>query len=260
MISNTLALKDLHRMPIGEIATLPADQLALLQVETDEALRAAKATRDWLEGAIAQRYADRAQSLRRDAGKNTGTIRFDDGPVIVVADLPKKVDWDQTQLAARPGRAHPRRRGRPHRVRRHRLQGSRTQVHRLARPHSFGLRECPHRAGRQTLLPTHPEQRGVQMTAKTKLDRLREDNCFLADIPDSIRIPALGDRQEEVIKPIEAASIDDIAFAQLALQAKSSALYAEIDALRRIYDMARKNGAVGADNALDAIAKKQGGK
>ncbi len=98
------------------------------------------------------------------------------------------------------------------------------------------------------------------MTAKTKLDRLREDNCFLADIPDSIRIPSLGDRQEEVIKPIGTASIDDIAFAQLALQAKSSALYAEIDALRRIYDMARKNGAVGADNALDAIAKKQGGK
>jgi len=98
------------------------------------------------------------------------------------------------------------------------------------------------------------------MTAKTKLDRLRADNCFLADIPDSIRIPALGDRQREVIKPIETASIDDIAFAQLALQAKSSALYAEMDALRRIYDMARKNGAVGADNALDAIAKKQGGK
>jgi len=100
MISNTLTLKDLHRMPIGEIADLPADQLALLQVEADEALRAAKATRDWIEGAIAQRYADRAQSLRREAGKDTGTIRFDDGPVTVVADLPKKVDWDQTQLAA----------------------------------------------------------------------------------------------------------------------------------------------------------------
>ena len=62
------------------------------------------------------------------------------------------------------------------------------------------------------------------MAAKTKLERLREDNCFLTDLPDTIRIPPLGDRQEEVIKPIEAASIDDIAFAQLALQAKSSAL------------------------------------
>jgi len=100
MISNTLTLRDLHRMPIGEIAALPADQLALLQVEAEEALRAAKATRDWLDSAIAQRYADRAQSLRRDAGKDTGTIRFDDGAVTVVAGLPKKVDWDQAQLAA----------------------------------------------------------------------------------------------------------------------------------------------------------------
>lgn len=98
------------------------------------------------------------------------------------------------------------------------------------------------------------------MTVKTKLERLREDNCFLTDLPDTIRIPPLGDRQEEVIKPIETATIDDLAFAQLALQVKSSALYAEIDALRRVYDMARKNGSLGADNALDAVASKKGGK
>ncbi len=94
---------------------------------------------------------------------------------------------------------------------------------------------------------------------KTKLERLREDNCFLADLPETIRIPPLGDRQEEVTKPIETASIDDIAFAQLALQVKSSALFSEIDALRRIYDMARKNGALGADNAFEAIPVAKGG-
>ncbi len=92
------------------------------------------------------------------------------------------------------------------------------------------------------------------MTAKTKLDCLREDNCFLADIPDTIHIPALGQCQDEVSKPIETATLDYIAFAQLALQAKSSALYGETDALRRIYDMARKNGALGADNALKAVS------
>ena len=92
------------------------------------------------------------------------------------------------------------------------------------------------------------------MTAKTKLERLRKANCFLADIPDTILIPALGQCQDEVSKPIETASIDDIAFAQLALQARASALYGQIDALRRIYDMARKNGALGADNALNAIS------
>jgi len=94
---------------------------------------------------------------------------------------------------------------------------------------------------------------------KTKLERLREDNSFLADIPETIRIPPLGRRQDEVTKPIETASIDDIAFAQLALQARASALYGEIDALRRIYDMARKNGALGADNVLDAIPDTKGG-
>jgi len=92
------------------------------------------------------------------------------------------------------------------------------------------------------------------MTTKTKLERLRKANCFLADIPDTILIPALGQCQDEVSKPIETASIDDIAFAQLALQARASALYGQIDALRRIYDMARKNGALGADNALNAIS------
>ena len=97
------------------------------------------------------------------------------------------------------------------------------------------------------------------MTAKTKLDRLREDNCFFSDLPKTIRIPPLGDRREEVTKPIETASIDELAFAQLALQAKASALYGEIDALRRIYDMARKNGALGANNAIDAIPDTKGG-
>jgi hypothetical protein len=98
------------------------------------------------------------------------------------------------------------------------------------------------------------------MSTKTKLERVRENTLFLADLPDTIRIPPLGDCQEEVTKPIETASIDDIAFAHLALQAEASALYSGIDALHRIHDMARKNGARGADNALDAIDNKEGSK
>jgi hypothetical protein len=98
------------------------------------------------------------------------------------------------------------------------------------------------------------------MSTKTKLERVREDNLFLADLPDTIRIPPLGDCPEEVTKPIETASIDDIAFAHLALQAEASALYGGVDALHRIHDMARKNGALGADNALDAINDKKGSK
>jgi hypothetical protein len=45
------------------------------------------------------RYAARAADCRQDAGKDTGTIRFEDGDVTVIADLAKRIDWDQTKLA-----------------------------------------------------------------------------------------------------------------------------------------------------------------
>jgi hypothetical protein len=85
-------------MPIGEIAALPADLLAVLQDEAEDAAKAARQLADWLNGAIALRYADRAAAARRDEGKDTGTVRPDDGEVTVIADLPKRVDWDQATL------------------------------------------------------------------------------------------------------------------------------------------------------------------
>jgi uncharacterized Zn ribbon protein len=86
-------------MQIGEIAALPAPMLALLQNEAEEAAKAARGLADWLNGAIALRYGDRAAAARRAEGKDTGTVRLEDGEVTVIADLPKKVEWDQAELA-----------------------------------------------------------------------------------------------------------------------------------------------------------------
>ena len=99
-IPNRISLDELRRMPVGDIAALPPDQLALLQDEAEEALRHAREACERLDGAIAIKYSDRAQAERRFAGKDTGTIRFDDGAVTVIADLPKRVEWDQDKLAA----------------------------------------------------------------------------------------------------------------------------------------------------------------
>ena len=96
--ANRPQLGDLPTMPIGEIAALPADLLALLQEEAEDAAKAARSLADWLNGAIALRYADRAAAARRAEGKDTGTVRLDDGEVTVIADLPKKVEWDQATL------------------------------------------------------------------------------------------------------------------------------------------------------------------
>lgn len=98
-ISNHITLADIHRMPVGQIAALPADQLALLKGSADEQLTQAKSVADWLDGAISLKYADRAQDTLQEAGKDTGTIRFEDDGVTVIAELPKRIDWDQALLA-----------------------------------------------------------------------------------------------------------------------------------------------------------------
>jgi hypothetical protein len=97
--SNRLRLDDIRPMPIGEIATLPAEELALLQDDAEAALAAAKTTAAWIGGAIALRYADRALALRQAQQKDTGTVRFTDGNVTVIAELQKRVEWDQRALA-----------------------------------------------------------------------------------------------------------------------------------------------------------------
>jgi hypothetical protein len=98
-LSNRPSLDAARRLPVSEILTLPAEHLALLQEDARAALDAANRMRDWIEGAIALRYEQRAVGARAAAGKDTGTVRFQDGTVEVVVDLPKRVDWDQPRLA-----------------------------------------------------------------------------------------------------------------------------------------------------------------
>ena len=97
--SNRPTLSDIRTIPIGEIAALPPEHLALLQEDADAALDASKRLKDWLEGAIALRYGDRAAALRHAESKDTGTVRFEDSAVTIVADLPKRVEWDQALIA-----------------------------------------------------------------------------------------------------------------------------------------------------------------
>lgn len=90
---------DIRTMPAREIAALPAAVLALLQEEAEEAAKGARTVADWLNGAIALRYAERAAAARAAEGKDTGKVRFEDAGVTVVAELPKRVEWDQARLA-----------------------------------------------------------------------------------------------------------------------------------------------------------------
>ena len=97
---NTPTPDDLQGLSPQEIAGLPVELLAILQREIDERLKRDKAAKTRLDAALTVRYATRAAEERQAQAKDTGTVRFDDGDFTVVADLPKRVEWDQSQLAA----------------------------------------------------------------------------------------------------------------------------------------------------------------
>ncbi|ABK45413.1 hypothetical protein Mmc1_2922 [Magnetococcus marinus MC-1] len=92
-------LSELRSMPIGELAELSPEQLANLQQQAAKAEESAKLTKEFLEGVISRRYADKADLLRKEAGKDFGTVRFIDGDVQVTAELPKRPHWDQKRLS-----------------------------------------------------------------------------------------------------------------------------------------------------------------
>ncbi len=98
--TNRPRLDDMLRLPVDEVLALPAEHLALLQEDAATALDEAKRNRDWIESVIAARYGQRAVALRAEQRKDTGTVRFTDGDVAIVSELPKRVEWDQDRLAA----------------------------------------------------------------------------------------------------------------------------------------------------------------
>ena len=96
---NTPSVDDTRKMPAGELAQMPVEVLSALQAELDHAAKQLRAATARFSTALEVRYATRAAEARRACGKDTGTVRLTDGDYTVVADLPKRVDWDQAQLA-----------------------------------------------------------------------------------------------------------------------------------------------------------------
>ncbi len=95
---NFPSFSDLGSWPVGDIAALPADALADFQNEADELLQAAKAGKARIDDALTLRYADASAESRRAAGKDTGTVRLQDGPVTVVADLTQIINIIQRNM------------------------------------------------------------------------------------------------------------------------------------------------------------------
>lgn len=95
----SLSLERVQLMSIGELASATATDLQQVQAEASELLRKSKALKDWIDGAVALKYEQRAQAIRLEQGKDTGKVHFMDDGIRVTSELSKRPEWDQQKLA-----------------------------------------------------------------------------------------------------------------------------------------------------------------
>lgn len=94
----TATPEEIMATPAGDLAKLEGTELFDLRSRVSEIVSVAKKLDEHLERALQLKYEGQAHKLRLARGKDTGVVHFDDGPVRVTADLPKKVEWHQKQL------------------------------------------------------------------------------------------------------------------------------------------------------------------
>lgn len=85
-------------LTVEEIAQLSAPELACLQDDLAAQKASLRQIEDKLDAALDRRYGARARQCRAEAGKDAGTVRFTDNDFTVIAELPKRVKWDQAKL------------------------------------------------------------------------------------------------------------------------------------------------------------------
>ena len=93
-----ITLEQLRAWPPGKVAAQPIATLAALAASL-AALKAVVADAEArLNAGLDLRFGERARQLR--AGKDSGRVRIGDGLFVIVADVAKRIDWDQDKLAA----------------------------------------------------------------------------------------------------------------------------------------------------------------
>ena len=98
MIPEPDALDEVGNFVMAELENLPLPDFDRLIQRVAAAEDSVHHYKLFLQGVLHSRFGERAHQLRQEAGKNTGTVRFAEDGFTVIADLPKKVEYDQRKL------------------------------------------------------------------------------------------------------------------------------------------------------------------
>jgi hypothetical protein len=85
-------------LEVEAVAALTAPELACIMDDLAEQKASLALIDDKVRTALDRKYGARARQRRAEESKDTGVVRFEDNGFIVVADLPKRVKWDQAKL------------------------------------------------------------------------------------------------------------------------------------------------------------------
>ncbi|MGJ4927499.1 hypothetical protein ACQR1K_10160 [Bradyrhizobium sp. HKCCYLRH3095] len=80
------------------MTSLTAPEFACILDDLAEQKAILAGIEDRVRSALDLKYGARARQRRAEAGKDTGVVRFEDNGFVVIADLPKRVKWDQDKL------------------------------------------------------------------------------------------------------------------------------------------------------------------
>ena len=91
-------LQTLSQMPLAELEHLPLPELEQILQQIEGVKATVRHYDIVLQSALNRRFGERAQQLRQAVGKPAGIVRLDEGDYQVIADLPKRPEYDQAKL------------------------------------------------------------------------------------------------------------------------------------------------------------------
>jgi hypothetical protein len=98
MLKLAILTEHVRDLEIDAIAALSVPELACVMDDLAHQKATLALVEDKVRNALDCKYGARAHQCRAGESKDTGVVRFEDNGFIIVADLPKRVKWDQEKL------------------------------------------------------------------------------------------------------------------------------------------------------------------
>ena len=95
----TIFPADIAEMSVSQLAAIAPAQKQARSTKPRCSHRLAEEGARKFDAALDQCYGEQARAALRESGRDFGTAHISDGPLHLKFELPKKVSWDQKQLA-----------------------------------------------------------------------------------------------------------------------------------------------------------------